>query len=60
MKKENVLFLSLALVTVICIMAIGVAIAERSIFIAFLSLVGITATCGVAFSYKKKLRESRM
>ncbi|MFV8826995.1 DUF5325 family protein [Alkalihalobacterium sp. APHAB7] len=57
MKKENILFLTLAIVTVIGIMAIGVAIAERSILIGLLSLLGITAACGMGFSLRKKLRE---
>ncbi|WP_216828117.1 DUF5325 family protein [Alkalihalobacterium elongatum] len=58
MKKENILFLTLAIATVIAIMAIGVAIAERSILIGILSLIGITAACGMGFSLRKKLRES--
>ncbi|MDE5413121.1 DUF5325 family protein [Alkalihalobacterium chitinilyticum] len=58
MKKENILFLTLAIVTVIGIMAIGVAIAERSILIGILSLLGITVACGMGFSLRKKLRET--
>ena len=58
MKKENILFLTLAIITVVCIMAIGVAIAERSLIIAALALIGITIACGIGFSLRKKLRES--
>ena len=60
MKKENILFLALALITVICIMAIGVAIAERSILIALISLVGILFAMRIGFTLKKKLRETDM
>ena len=57
MKKENLLFLILAIFTVFGIMAIGVAIAERSLMIGLLSLVVITFACGIGFSLRKKLRE---
>lgn len=54
MKKENILFLLLSIITVICIMAIGVAIAEKSIFIAGIALIGIVVSMGLGFSLKKK------
>lgn len=57
MKKENVLFLILAILTVFGIMAIGVAIAERSFLIALISLAVIIFACGIGFSLRKKLRE---
>ncbi|WP_100373346.1 DUF5325 family protein [Bacillus sp. FJAT-45037] len=57
MKKENVLFLLLAIITVLCIMSIGVAVAERSMIIALLSLVGITIALFLGISLRKKRRE---
>ncbi|GAF63927.1 DUF5325 family protein [Alkalihalobacillus trypoxylicola] len=59
MKKENMLFLLLATITVFCIMIIGVAIAERSILIAALAVLGIIIAMGLGFSLRKKERESR-
>ncbi|KGA98846.1 hypothetical protein AJ85_09170 [Alkalihalobacillus alcalophilus ATCC 27647 = CGMCC 1.3604] len=58
MKKENLLFLLLASVTVFCIMIIGVAIAERSVFIASLAILGIVVAMGLGFTLKKRARES--
>lgn len=58
MKKENVLFLSLAIITVICIMSIGVAIAERSPLIGLLAIIGVFIATGLGFTLRKKLRES--
>ncbi len=48
----------LAIVTVICIMSIGVAIAERSILIALLATVGMVISTGFGFSLRKRIRES--
>ncbi len=53
------LFLLLATITVFCIMIIGVAIAERSILIAALAVLGIIIAMGLGFSLRKKERESR-
>ncbi|WP_096199201.1 DUF5325 family protein [Bacillus sp. FJAT-45350] len=58
MKKENIMFLLLAVITVICIMGIGIAVAERSLLITLLSLIGIFIATGLGFNLKKKLRES--
>ncbi|MCM3759298.1 YlaF family protein [Alkalihalobacillus oceani] len=58
MKKENMLFLLLAVITVLCIMSIGVAIAERSTLIGFLAFIGILIAMGLGFNLRKKLRES--
>ncbi|WP_054710045.1 DUF5325 family protein [Bacillus sp. JCM 19041] len=54
MKKENVLFLTLSIITVICIMGIGVAVAERSLPIAIVSILGIFLSMGWALAYEKK------
>ncbi|ADC48266.1 hypothetical protein BpOF4_00990 [Alkalihalophilus pseudofirmus OF4] len=58
MKKENVLFLLLAVITVICIMSIGVAVAERSIVIALLALIGIVIALFLGISLRKKVTEA--
>lgn len=58
MKKENVLFLLLAIISVICIMSIGVAVAERSLLIALLSIAGVVIATGLGFTLRKKVRES--
>ncbi|GAE29923.1 DUF5325 family protein [Alkalihalobacillus hemicellulosilyticus] len=57
MKKENVLFLLLAVITVICIMSIGVAVAEKSMLIFILSIIGIFLAMRLGFTLKKKLNE---
>ncbi|GAF14646.1 hypothetical protein JCM19045_3969 [Bacillus sp. JCM 19045] len=54
MNKENVVFLTLSIITVLCIMGIGVAVAERSIIIATVSIVGIVLSMGLGFSLRKK------
>ncbi|MDQ0206490.1 YlaF family protein [Alkalicoccobacillus murimartini] len=58
MKKENILFLLLAAITVVCIMSIGIAVAERSIFIALLAIVGVILAMGLGFTLKKRVREN--
>ncbi|WP_227935674.1 DUF5325 family protein [Alkalihalobacillus deserti] len=58
MKKENVLFLLLATISVICIMSIGVAIAEKSFLIGILAIAGVIIATGLGFTLRKKLRES--
>ncbi|WP_088104958.1 DUF5325 family protein [Halalkalibacter urbisdiaboli] len=59
MKKENIWFMLLAILTVLCIMSIGVAIAERSIIIALLATAGMIISTGLGFSLRKKVRESQ-
>ncbi len=39
-------------------MSIGVAIAERSILIAVLSIAGVVIATGLGFTLRKKLRET--
>ena len=57
MKKKDVLFLLLAVITVIFIGAIGIAIAYRSVLFAALSIVGATISMGTGFYFKKRFRE---
>jgi hypothetical protein len=54
LKKENLLFLTLSIITVLCIMAIGVAVAERSLVIAIVAILGIFLSMGLGFSRRKK------
>ncbi|AIC94962.1 MULTISPECIES: DUF5325 family protein [Shouchella] len=54
MNKENVIFLTLSIITVLCIMGIGVAVAERSLLIAVVSIVGIVVSMGLGFGLRKK------
>ncbi|WP_078554940.1 DUF5325 family protein [Bacillus alkalicellulosilyticus] len=58
MKKENILFLLLAIITVACIMAIAIAIAERSILIAIFAIVGIAIAGGIGSILRRKVQEA--
>lgn len=58
MKNINFLFLGLAVATVIALMLIGVAIAERSILGITLSILGSVLLTGLGFSLKKKIRKA--
>lgn len=58
MKNINFLFLGLAIATVIALMLIGVAIAERSILGIILSILGSVLLTGLGFSLKKKIRKA--
>ena len=58
MKNINFLFLGLAVATVIAMMLIGVAIAERSVLGIILSIVASVLLTGLSFSLKKKMRKA--
>lgn len=58
MKNINFLFLSLAILTVIFIMLIGIAVAERSVVGIILSIIATILVMGFSFKMKKKMRES--
>lgn len=58
MKNINFLFLGLAVATVIAMMLIGVAIAERSVIGIILSIVASVLLTGLGFSLKKKMRKA--
>lgn len=58
MKKINVLFLGLAIVTVISLMSIGVAIAERSILGIVFAMTATILIMGFGFMLKKRMREA--
>lgn len=57
MKQINIIFLVLAFFTAFFMILIGIAVAERSILGIIGAIIGIVATTGVGFTYKKKLRE---
>ncbi|WP_017753575.1 DUF5325 family protein [Calidifontibacillus oryziterrae] len=58
MKKINVLFFSLAIVTVVCMMLIGIAIAIGSLIGIILASLATILVMGFSFSMKKKMRNS--
>ncbi len=58
MKNINFLFLGLAVATVIAMMLIGVAIAERSLLGIILSILATVLLTGLGFSLKKKIRKA--
>lgn len=58
MKNINFLFLGLAIATVIALMLIGVAIAERSLLGIIFSITASVLTTGLGFSLKKKIRKA--
>ncbi|EKN68493.1 DUF5325 family protein [Schinkia azotoformans] len=58
MKNINFLFLGLAIATVIALMLIGVAIADRSLLGIILSITATVLITGLGFSLKKKMRKA--
>ncbi|WP_078547382.1 YlaF family protein [Litchfieldia alkalitelluris] len=57
MKSINITMLIFSLLTVICMMSIGIAIAERSILGTILSILAVIIVMGFGFVTKKKMRE---
>lgn len=58
MKNINFLFLGLAIATVISLMLIGIAIAERSILGIISSILASIVIMGFGFMMKKRMREA--
>lgn len=58
MKNVNIPMLLFAILTAICIMLIGVAIAERSLLGIILSIIAVIIVTGLGFTTKKKMREN--
>jgi hypothetical protein len=58
MKSANFVMLSFAIATIICLILIGISIAEKSIFGIILAIIAAIITMGLGFTTKKKLRES--
>ncbi len=50
--------LALAILATVCIMGIGIAVAEASIIGIFASIIGLIVTMGLGFKTKKKMREN--
>jgi hypothetical protein len=57
MNRINTISLVFAFLTAFFMILIGIAIAERSILGILGAILGVVATMGVGFSYKKKIRE---
>lgn len=51
-------FLVYAVLATVCIMGIGIAIAEKSVIGAIGCVIGIIAVMGLGFKTKKKMREN--
>ncbi|EWG11794.1 YlaF family protein [Cytobacillus firmus] len=57
MKNIKWPLLAFAIGAAICMMGIGVAVAERSIFGIFLAIIALILVMGYGFKTKKKMRE---
>lgn len=57
MKNLNFTMLFFAVATALCIMSIGIAIAEKSMLGIILSLISVIIVTGLGFMTKKKMRE---
>ncbi|WP_453997220.1 YlaF family protein [Bacillus nitroreducens] len=58
MKNVNIPLLLIAISVAVCIMLIGVAVAERSLLGIILSIIAVIIVTGLGFSTKKKMREN--
>ncbi|MED3552342.1 YlaF family protein [Cytobacillus praedii] len=58
MKEIKWPLLALAILATVCIMGIGIAVAEASIIGIFASIIGLIVTMGLGFKTKKKMREN--
>ncbi|WP_449539871.1 YlaF family protein [Ferdinandcohnia sp. Marseille-Q9671] len=58
MKNVNIPMLLIAIATAVCIMLIGVAIAEKSLLGIILSIIAVIIFTGLGFTTKKKMREN--
>lgn len=57
MKKENIIFLILSIISVAFVSSIGIAISIPSTTLAIIGILGTILTMGLGFSLKKKWRE---
>lgn len=57
LKNIKWIFVLYAVLTAACIMAIGIAISQKSVLLAVLSVVGWVLVMGLGFKTKKKYRE---
>jgi hypothetical protein len=53
-KKEQIIFLFLAILTTFSIVGIGISISLGSILVFSLSILTATICCGIGFSLRKK------
>ncbi|WP_010282802.1 YlaF family protein [Bacillus timonensis] len=58
MKNVNIPMLLFAIATAVCIMLIGVSIAEKSVLGIILSIIAVIIVTGLGFTTKKKMREN--
>ncbi|WP_071459306.1 YlaF family protein [Bacillus massilinigeriensis] len=58
MKNIQWIFLGFAILSAVCMMGIGISIAEDSLTGVILSIIGLIAVMGYGFKTKKKRRES--
>jgi hypothetical protein len=57
MNRQNIYFLTLSVLTVLCLFGIGIAIGLRSLPGILVSILGVVGLMGVGFRKKKQLRE---
>ncbi len=58
LKKIKWPLLALAILATLCIMGIGIAVAEESIIGIFAAIIGLIVAMGFGFKTKKKMREN--
>lgn len=58
MKEIKWPLLALAILATLCIMGIGIAVAEESIIGIFAAIIGLIVAMGFGFKTKKKMREN--
>ncbi|WP_129079512.1 DUF5325 family protein [Anaerobacillus alkaliphilus] len=56
MKKDQITFLLLSILTTCAIIGVGISISLQSILVFSLSILTATICCGFGFSLRKKLR----
>ncbi|EDL64699.1 YlaF family protein [Bacillus sp. SG-1] len=57
MKNIKWIFVLYAVLSAVCIMGIGIAISEKSLFLAILAVAAWISVMGYGFKTKKKFRE---
>ncbi|MGD7043533.1 YlaF family protein [Jeotgalibacillus proteolyticus] len=60
MKKTNAIFVLYAFAAVLAMSGVGIAVGERSILWAILSIIALIVVFGMGFKTKKKYRELEM
>lgn len=57
MPLKNVIFFVLSMLIFVCLFTIGVAVAERSITVGVLAILGVIVFMGIGFTLKRKMNE---